>query len=118
MAWLDAQDPTSLWLTTITIGELEAGVGKLLPGARRSSLRDQLNGIADDFRGRVLPFDYDAAQFYGPIAGSILRVRKRIEHALDVLIAAIAMSHSAAVATRNVKHFDEFGIEVINPWDA
>ena len=58
MAWLDAQDPTNLYLTSITVGELVFGVSCLNVGARRLGLEAAIQAIIEeDFRSRILPYD-------------------------------------------------------------
>ena len=118
LAWLDAQAPTSLYLTAITVGELMFGVHCLDPGARRAGLLDTLTTIIeDDFRGRILPYDEAAASLYGKQIGAARRAGISIGQA-DGQIAAIAFAHNAApIATRDRKPFDALHLSVINPWD-
>lgn len=118
IAWLDAQDRSELWLTAITAAELYAGVNKLPQGVRRSALQVNLTAILqDEFAGRILSFDLDAAVFYAEIAGPRLAAKKKVE-ALDCQIAAIARLHGATIATRNTRHFEDCGVEFIDPWTA
>lgn len=118
LAWLDAQTPANLYLTAITVGELMFGVHCLDPGARFRRLLDTLTTIiADDFRGRILPYDEAAASMYGKQIGAARRAGITIGQA-DGQIAAIAFAHDAApVATRDRKPFDALHLSVINPWD-
>jgi predicted nucleic acid-binding protein len=116
IAWLDAQDPGELWLTAITAAELQAGVEKQTDGGIRAIMQAAVRAILEDeFAGRVLSFDLDAALVYARIAGRLERARRRID-ALDFQIAAIARAHGAAVATRNVQHFEDCGVALIDPW--
>jgi predicted nucleic acid-binding protein len=71
----------------------------------------------EDFRGRVLPFDSEAAAIYANLAS----VRRQEGHPIsfaDAQIAAIALSRGGRLATRNVRDFAECGIEIVNPWEA
>ncbi len=119
MAWLDAQDPTNLYLTSVTVGELVFGVTCLDAGARRLALEAAVQAIVeDDFRGRVLPYDAKAARLYGTRIATARRQGHSIGMA-DGQIAAIALSNEgAAVATRDRKPFDVLQVEVIDPWTA
>ena len=119
MTWLDAQDPTNLYLTAITVGELVFGVSCLDAGARRSGLEAAIQVIVDDdFSGRILPYDAKAARLYGTIIAQGRRQGHSIGMA-DGQIAAIALSHEGgAVATRDRKPFDILQAEVIDPWAA
>jgi predicted nucleic acid-binding protein len=118
LAWLDAQAPSNLYLTAITVGELMFGVHCLDPGARRAGLLATLTAIFEtDFRGRILPYDAAAACVYGERIGAARRGGITIGQA-DGQIAAIAFAQdAAAIATRDRKPFDTLHLPVINPWE-
>jgi predicted nucleic acid-binding protein len=90
---------------------------RLLPdGQRRRRLWDAALAIfSEDFAGRVLSFDGDAAGVYAEI-GASRRTAGRPISQFDATIAAITRSRGASLATRNAKVFDGCGIEVVNPW--
>jgi len=69
----------------------------------------------EDFAGRVLPFDSDAARFFAKIAAA-RRVSGRPLTQFGAQIAAIARVHHAVVATRNGADFENCGVPVLNPW--
>jgi hypothetical protein len=71
--------------------------------------------FAQDFAGRILPFDEDAARMFATIVASRNAAGRPIAQ-FDAMIAAIARSHRAAVATRNTKDFEHCGIRLVNPW--
>ena len=71
--------------------------------------------LAEDFNGRLLPFDSPAAVAFAEIVADRRHAGRPISQA-DAQIAAIARSRGATLATRNVLDFEECGIEVINPW--
>ncbi len=118
MAWLDAQDPTNLYLTAITVGELLFGVFCLDPGEKMQRLSEAVAAIVeDDFRGRILPYDAGAAQFYGMRLAAARRQGITIGQA-DGQIAAIAIQNQIApIATRDRKPFEALRLDVINPWE-
>lgn len=113
--WLNSQPASSLFITAITVAEMQAGVEKLHPGRRRNDMQSLVSAVLSELVGRTLPFDGEAALHYAQLVGPILRTKARIEP-LDYQIAAIARLHGAAVATRNIKHFEGTGVEIINPW--
>src|SRR3569833_1432033 len=118
VAWMDRQDQEQLWLTAITAAELLAGVEKFPPGRERGIREAEVSSVLDEhFRGKILPFDLDASFYYARLAGPPLRAERNVR-TMDFQIAAIALSHGAAVATRNIRDFDGCGVELINPWDA
>jgi predicted nucleic acid-binding protein len=116
MEWLAAQQPAQLFTTTISEAEFLYGVASLPTGKRRISLEQAARRMfAEDFANRVLPFDSAAAQVFTLIATE-RRNRGRPIGDFDAQIAAIARSHGAAVATRNVADFSDCGIDNVDPW--
>jgi len=114
--WLAAQPAAGVFISSVTEVELRYGLRLLPDGKRRLSLTSMVEGmLAEDFKGRILPFDSPAAIAFAEIAAERRRVGKPISQA-DAQIAAIARSRGAAVATRNVGDFTGCGIEVIDPW--
>jgi predicted nucleic acid-binding protein len=118
VAWLDAQPPESIWTTSITVFEIRFGLELLASGRRRRLLEAAFNqALEEDFEGRVVAFDEGAAQFAGRIAADRRRVGRIVE-IRDVQIAGIAAARKAAIATRNVRHFEGLGLELIDPWSS
>jgi predicted nucleic acid-binding protein len=116
MAWLDEQPRASMFTSAITQGEILYGILLMPDGQRRRNLWDAAVSIfADDFSGHVLSFDADAASFYAEIAASRRATGRRISQC-DAVIASIARSRGATLATRDVKDFEGCGIDVVNPW--
>ena len=116
MAWLDRQPRASMFTSAVTQGEILYGIRLMSDGQRRKKLWAAAVAIfTDDFSGRVLSFDEDAAINYAEIAAA----RRAAGHPIsqfDGLIASIARSRGATLATRNAKDFEGCGIEVVNPW--
>jgi predicted nucleic acid-binding protein len=118
IAWLDAQPADSLYLCTPVLAELLFGVERLPAGARKNRLRAAMDRLEDDlYRDRILAFDLAAAREYARIAAA-RAARGRPMAQMDALIAAIAVSYRTGLATRNVGHFADLGIDVINPFEA
>ncbi len=114
--WLNTLDETDLCTAAVSVFELRFGIERL-PASRRRSKLDADFGIvlAHVIGNRVLPFDRDSA-----VAAAGLRARRgRSGKTIDVLdtqIAGIAIANECAVATRNVRHFADLAIELIDPW--
>ena len=72
--------------------------------------------FAEDFRGRTLPFDSEAARLYAKIA-SARRTNGKPISVPDAQIAAIVLAHQAVLATRNIMDFEGCGIQLVNPWE-
>ena len=114
--WLSAQPPAGMFISAITEAELRYGLALLPGGQRQQRLVAQAEAMfAEDFDGRILPFDHAAAGAYATIAAARRRAGRPISLA-DAQIAAIAASRGAAIATRNVSDFAECGIAVVDPW--
>lgn len=114
--WFSTQDPSTLYLSAVTEAELRTGIAILPAGQRREGLKAALDAtIAEDFEGRILPFDTDAAKTYADIA-SMRRAAGRPIADADCQIAAIARAAGATVATRNLRDFEGCGVDLVNPW--
>jgi predicted nucleic acid-binding protein len=118
VAWLDRQAPESIWTTSITVFELKFGVALLADGRRKQALQDALDALLrDDLAGRVLDFDSAAAAEAAALAARRQQAGRGIDMR-DTQIAAIALARKAGIVTRNLRHFDDLAIEVVDPWSA
>ena len=118
VAWLDAQPPESIYLCTPVLAELHCGVLRLREGRRKDHLRTAIERIENQlFRGRILTFDIAAAKQYGRVTTIRERAGRPIGQ-MDALIAAIALSNRATLATRNIGDFVGLELELINPFEA
>jgi predicted nucleic acid-binding protein len=114
--WVDAQDMSSLFLSVISIGELETGFTTMRDAARRARLEASLERhLAVLFPGRVLPVTQAIAARWGRLGG-MRQVSGRPLSAPDGIIAATALEHDLTVVTRNTKDFDGLGVALLNPW--
>ena len=71
--------------------------------------------LSEDFAGRVLPFDLEAAVIYAELAAGGAAKGRPVAMA-DAQIAAICLAQGAKLATRNLKHFAGLGLGLVNPW--
>jgi toxin FitB len=116
--WLEAQPVRSVFTTTITQAEILFGIGVLPPGRRRAALAAAAQAIfGEDLVEHVLPFDGDAALAFAKISAQRRSLGRPISQ-LDAMIAAIADSRGARLATRNVRDFEHCGVDLVDPWDA
>jgi toxin FitB len=115
--WLNAQEPQTLYLTTINLAELLSGVDIMPAGRKRAALKAALeDNILPLFEGRIVQFDNKAAQAFAKINAKVQSAGGTISFA-DCAIAAIAQANGFALATRNVRDFNKTGVEIVNPWD-
>jgi len=117
LAWLaDFHQRGPLFVTTITLAEILFGIELLPRGKRREQMLVQAEAtFAQDFAGRVLAFDEDAARAYPEIVIQRRAQGKPIAD-LDAQIAAIVRSRDALLATRNPADFEGCGVRLVNPW--
>jgi hypothetical protein len=116
VAWLDEQPAESVWLNSITLFEARYGLALLASGQRRSLLQERFEALLqDDLQNRVLPFDANAALQAAQLAAD-RKARGCPVDMRDTFIAGIARARRATLATRNVRHFDDLSVPVVNPW--
>ncbi|KPC24103.1 Ribonuclease VapC [Pseudomonas syringae pv. cilantro] len=116
--WIDAQALETLYLSTITVAELRAGIALMPVGKRRDSLRENLEKhLLPMFANRVLSFDMTCTKAYAKLLAKSRAAGLAVETA-DAFIAAIALANGFTVATRDTGPFEAAGLNVINPWEA
>jgi toxin FitB len=104
------------FLTTITVAEILYEIELLPTGKRRDRLASAAEAMfSEDFGGRVLTFDEEAARAFSKIAASRRTCGRPIAH-FDAQIAGIALTRGATLATRNTGDFESCGIPLVNPW--
>jgi predicted nucleic acid-binding protein len=116
-AWLDAQAAETLYLSTVTLAEMQFGIGALPVGKRKAMLTEALDGVVELFAGRILTFEVNAARKYGELAVKARAAGKDFPTP-DGYIAAIAAARGFTIASRDASAFLAAGIDVIDPWTA
>jgi predicted nucleic acid-binding protein len=107
----------ALYLSTISVAEVEAGIAKLRrtgSGRRADNLRRWFDRILDEYGDRLLSFDVAAARIAGALADAA-QADGRHPGFADVAIGAIAKSRGFAILALNLRHFEELGVETLNP---
>ena len=110
--WLAARQPSDLFLSVVTIAEIERGIGQQ---TRRDptfaqDLAAWLAGILTWYGDRILLIDVSTARRWGRLCADLGH------NSYDLLIAATALEHGLTVVTRNVRHFEPTGVPVVNPF--
>jgi toxin FitB len=117
VAWLDAQPRSSIWTTSITILEIRFGLQIMSVGRKRSTLLQAFESTLTKIDHRVVDFDESAAQQAGDLMAA--RQQKGWPGDLrDTMVAGIAITRHATLATRNGSHFSDIPAIVVNPWAA
>jgi predicted nucleic acid-binding protein len=118
VAWLDNQARSSLWITSVTVFEIRFGLQILPAGKRRSFLTATLEAVlGEDIGARVASFDTPAAEYSAELMASRQKRGRPVE-LRDTMIAGIVLARHASLATRNITHFEDLSVPVINPWKA
>lgn len=116
VAWLDRQPRRAVATTVVTLLEVRTGLAALADGRRRRALERAFEAVLDeDLGGRVLPVDRPAAEHAATIQARLRGLGRGIE-VRDLLIAGIAASRNAILATRNLRHFEATGVRLLDPW--
>ena len=115
VAWVAARPADDLFISVVTISEIDFGILRLPNGRRRSGLQAWREALVNHSRRRLLPVDLAVAE-----AWSLIRARAaaagRTLSPVDSLIAATAQAHGYTVVTRNVRDFAAWGGPLLNPW--
>ena len=116
VAWLDRQPAESVWITSITMFEAHLGLALLPSGRRRKTLETAFARVLkEDLENRVLDFDSAAATEAASLAAERQKNGRPVDMR-DTQIAGIVLARHAALATRNVRHFADLKISLVDPW--
>lgn len=117
LQWLAQCDEDSLFLSVLTVGELEKGIAKLADSRRRSRLASWVRkDLVSRFGGRLLSVDLAVVLRWGSLVGDSER-RGQPLPVIDSLIGATCLVHGLIVATRNRMDFERCGVQCFDPWE-
>lgn len=110
--WMTFQDAAGLFISAVTLGELYFGTARLPVGAKRRELESWVGDVERRFANRVIVLDDAVARHWGH-----LRALNPTTPTVDAQIAATALAYGMTFVTRNVRHFQFSGLNLVNPWD-
>jgi toxin FitB len=114
--WLDQQPRESIWITTITVMEISAGLRAMPESKRRSALANALARLlGEKIQGRIATFDTPAAEEAAELMAQ-RKLKGRPVDSRDTMIAGIAQASRATLVTRKTSHFSDLSVPVVNPW--
>ena len=114
--WLEDAEEERLYLSVVTLGELEKGTARLPASARRRRIERWVRKeLAARFEGRILDVDRRVAERWGAISGAS-EARGAPLPVIDALIAATGLVHGFDVVTRNTADLERCGARCVNPW--
>ena len=112
--WLRSLSANEVFLSVMTIGEIEKGIAKQqhIDPEFASDLQLWLDQLLTYYAERILPVTTEIARRWGALTQQVANPN------VDIGIAATALEHGLTVATRNTKHFDGTGASVFNPFES
>ena len=115
--WIDSVDEETLFLSSITIGEIKKDIEKLVVSDRRKVLAEWLEDeLLVRFKGKVLPIDTAVMLVWGKLVADLEKQGKPMP-VIDYLLAATALQGGLTLVTRNEDDFAHCGTAVVNPWE-
>ena len=114
--WLGRQDEASLYLSVLTLGELQKGVSRLAEGRKLRQIQQWVDDdLARRFTGRILAIDSATATRWGIVTGTAERSGRRLP-VMDSLLAASALEAGMTLVTRNTADFESTAVPFFDPW--
>ena len=113
MAWFHRQQHETLYVSVMTLGEIQQGIAMLQARdpTQAAVLQEWLHGLARDYKRRVLPVTTEIARVWGALTA------RQPPSVVDALIAATALVHDMTLVTRNVRDFERTGAKLLNPFE-
>ena len=115
IAWFEAQEDDTLYISTLAIAEIAKGIAKLGSTKRASELKVWLESVVDRFDTRILPFDVSMANRWGSMIAARESTGRPMPF-IDSLMAATALEHNLTLVTRNEDDFTHIGVKIMNLW--
>lgn len=116
LEWIEDQAEESLYLSVLTIGELEKGIKRLATGKRQTALMEWLEDLIYRFDTRILPLDLRVLRQWADLTAEAERIG-RVLPVMDSLIAATTLAHNLIIVTRNVTDFEGTRASLLNIWE-
>jgi len=115
--WMDSVEEEQLYLSVISIGEIQQVIDRLPSSRRKNDLSIWLNnGLINRFGSRTISLDISTMLLWGSLTAKMESSGKPLP-VMDALLVASALQYNLVIATRNVVDFLPCGVRVINPWE-
>jgi len=117
VTWLAAQRSARIYLSVLTLGEIQQGIVRSSNPRRVERLTRWLDDeLQPQFQGRLLPIEGQVMKTWGQITGQALLHGRPVSY-VDSLLAATAITHGLTLVTRNSKDVEGLPVQTLNPWD-
>jgi predicted nucleic acid-binding protein len=117
VAWISDIDETRLYVSALSLGEIQKGIAKLENGRRKNAFQHWFeHDLLGRFAERILSLDLDMALEWGLVCAAN-ESRGKPAPVVDALLAVTAITRNLTLVTRNDKDFASFPVKVLNPWN-
>lgn len=114
--WISQCDENAMYISALSIGELQYGISQLPESHKKNGLIMWFNDLTDSFDGRILPVSHTVSILWGNTRARLKKQGIQLP-VIDGLIAATAEVHSMTLVTRNSKDFKNTSVQLFNPWE-
>lgn len=114
--WFADQEISRVFLSAVTVGEINRGIERLSGGKTKAHLQTWLEELLLKFSGRIFPVTDQTFSLWGKMY-AVAERKGRTKPILDLLLEATAVEHDLVLVSRNVKNFQESVVTVLNPWE-
>ncbi len=114
--WLNEHEQDDLYLSVVTLGEIQQGIERLSHSRKRTQLTNWLhNSLLVAYADFILPLDTSTMLQWGIITAECLKKGRKMP-VMDGLIAATAVTYNLALVTHNTADFQNTSLSLIDPW--
>lgn len=114
--WIQQVNESNLYISVLTLGEIEKGITKLPDSTRKSNLKQWIEiDLINRFEGKILDINHIVSRYWGKLQGE-LEIQGNPIPIIDGLIASTALVHNLTLVTRNTKDFEKSNVPIVNPW--
>lgn len=117
VSWFESMNEQRLFLSVVSIGELEKGIYGLEQGKKRIRLEKWFfDEVVPGFSGRILEIGQKTMSTWAKLSVE-LKTKGIVRPSFDSLLEATSLEHDLILVTRNVKNFQESSVTILNPWE-
>ena len=114
--WFADQEISRVYLSAVTVGEINRGIERLSTGKSKAHLQTWLEELRLKFAGRIFPVTDQTFSLWGKMYAEAER-KGHTKPILDLLLEATAVEHDLILVTRNVRNFQHSSVTILNPWE-
>jgi predicted nucleic acid-binding protein len=115
--WFQTHQGDTLYLSVITIGEIQQGIARLPSSKKQLQLTTWLNEtLLVEYSDWIIPIDSAIMLQWGTLTGQLIQQGRKMP-VMDAMIAATCLQHNLQLVTRNESDFTYTGLQLTNPWE-